>query len=176
MASGKNGRLTQAEIDKIIEMASQNIPYRTIAAEVGCTKDTVSKHWRAYKAEKGKEIRLHHEEIVGEAAARFEKDVEDARLAFLQAKKDRDMTNMDRFLNTAIRAKTALAKIQGIDTQRIEIHGKLTVEAKEQVILSMAKVVRALSEDLMLTDMQKERLPHLLEKHLKVLDKDLNLE
>ena len=135
-AGDKPKRLTADQIERIVELAILGHPYRVIAADVGCTKDTVSQRWHEWQDAtlEGRRDNLErHRTTVIER-------LEMVSTRSLQAA-DNDTVSGSadhaRMLNVARGALSDLSRVAGFDApKRVEMTAAVQMtEAEAQAIL-----------------------------------------
>jgi hypothetical protein len=135
-AGDKPKRLTADQIDRIVELAILGHPYRAIADDVGCTKDTVSKRWHEWQDATLEGRRENRERDRTTVIAQL---VTVSTRALQAADNDTVSGSADhaRMLNVARGALSDLSRVAGFDApKRVEMTAAVQMtEAEAQAIL-----------------------------------------
>jgi len=137
-------RLTQHQIDDIVERKLARETCRTIAAAVGCTPDTVTKHWHDWLDATSDERRDQLERKRSETIAHLDSI---ARLTFAQGVEQMNADEIDKaakLLNVSRLAVSDLARVAGHNApQEFKVAGGIALPTEEDARALLAKLPKS---------------------------------
>lgn len=129
-AGGK--RLTEEQRDRIVELRLNRHSVRDVAAEVGCSTNTVTTHWNNWLEESGRERRDELERQRTELIARLDSNAALARKGALLARTDEDLRAEGLMLAAERRALVDIARVAGYEApRRISVEPAATMSEEE---------------------------------------------
>ena len=121
-------RLTEAEIEQIVELKLNRVPTRQIATQVGCAPNTVTLHWHQWLRSTGDERREYLDRKQSEIIGRLDSVATLARHGAIRARGSARMDDADRaraearYLAEERQALRALSTVAGFDApQRVSV-------------------------------------------------------
>jgi transposase-like protein len=127
MSVPQRKRLTEDERDRIVELRLNGVPVRTVATQVGTTTKTVQATWQRWLRDTAEERSATLEAVREELIQRMTQVADDARRGHIRARADGDVTAAARWLAEERQALRELARIQGLDVQKVELSGAVGV-------------------------------------------------
>lgn len=128
-------RLTEDEVDQIIELKMNRVPVRAIAARVGCTPKTVQRRWDQFVTESRARRAEQHDSELEELILRQDQIAADARRLLIRARQDNDHQASARFLAEERQALREKARLQGLDAAaKIEHSGTVEIASPKDAL------------------------------------------
>jgi hypothetical protein len=114
-------RVTEEEIERIVELRLNRFPYRVIASELGMMPNTVMNHWHKWLDETTEARRAELERHRSEVIARLDSVATAARRGAINARQNSEMDPTERtraearYLAEERQAMRELSRIAGFD-------------------------------------------------------------
>lgn len=147
-------RLSEEERDRIVELKLNRVPVKQIAADLGCSTNTVQRHWFNYLDETAGERREHLDRCRQEAIARLDSVATRARRSAIRAAAGDVRVNADGtttvvvapdlalergMLRTEIRALVDLSRIAGYEAPKVLQLAPAKVPSQEEALAVLAE-------------------------------------
>jgi len=113
--------ITEEQVERIVELRLNRVPVRRVAEEVGCNKDTVTKHWRRYLDGLTEERTQRLAEKQSEMLARLDHIAAISRMSAVRAANDPNLSPEERhraaarFLSQERQTLRDLARVAGFE-------------------------------------------------------------
>ncbi len=131
-------RLAPEQVDELIELRLSGHSVNGVAAAIGCDRKTVLRHWHKHLDAIARERVGRTERHRAEAVVRLTRIAEDARRNATHALDREDDAAAARYLALERQALMDIAKLEGVEVQRVEHSGVVAVAQ-----VTIAEVVEA---------------------------------